>query len=601
MDTQKFLEIAQALDRNDWMIRIQQLSERTSETTPIYVPLIGEFSAGKTTLINALTDSQCLETATIPTTATIYKIFFGNDENRAEVIDRTDGTSRSISKLAELKNESLKDAFVVNLYDKSNRVPQNIVLVDTPGLSSPDTKHKETLVNFLPYADAILLVTDINQQITRSLAEFTSTISETGKPIYLVVTKSDTKSPEDIANLRSVILNNGRISVKDVVFVSAQNNQLTELDELFKKIASEKSEILEISNQYQLNLLAQEMLSYIDTIQKESTNNKQLEDRIDEEYDELKQAERLIKQLEEQVKKGLETLNRDTLDSFATRVSKSLDRILSSKNLDYATTSNEAINVDASITFNEYKSKLKDLITNKASETRLDDLGINLETLTSADWEELSMNSFSMEIDLNAIGHQYDGAIRWGVIIAGAALAVTAVALTGGAVAAAGGTTTQTVGGAVTVGTALDVADTVSDVASIRKMSKLKRSLVIGHQIQQKSQEINQASGGNKGALSNLVSSQTEHFWGKPQRRRVIETYMEEQLLPEFKLALQDISGIILRGVNTHIMSASKNYLQSKKELVKRLNDESSENREKNIAFKKQLNNYRTELNNIKH
>lgn len=181
MNTQRLFEIAKELNREDWCKRITDISSRTGDTTPIYIPLVGEFSSGKTTLINSLTDSKCLETATRPTTATIYKVFFGQEENKAEVIRTFGENFTEVRSLEDLKNETLQDSLVVNLYDTSRRVPQNIILIDTPGLSSPDTRHKQTLVDFLPQADAILLVTDINQQLTKSLTEFVKTISDSGR------------------------------------------------------------------------------------------------------------------------------------------------------------------------------------------------------------------------------------------------------------------------------------------------------------------------------------------------------------------------------------------------------------------------------------
>lgn len=623
MDTQKFLEIAQALDRKDWCKRIANLSARSAETTPIYLPLIGEFSSGKTTLINALTDSKCLETATKPTTATIYKVFFGQEENKAEVVNSSIENLVEQIDLEDLKNDTLKNSLVVNLYDTSRKVPQNIVLIDTPGLSSPDVKHKQTLVDFLPQADAILLVTDINQQLTKSLIEFVSTISETGRPIYLIVTKSDTKSPEDIRNLRSEILDNGRISVEDVIFVSAQTNNLSELDELLQKIKAQQKDILEKSNAYQLKLLAEEMISYIDRLQQESVEGKNPYEAIDMESNELKKVQRYIKQLEEHIESDLKDINRETERFFEKKVTQSMNKILSSKNIDYNSAVNEAINIDSRVAFNQYKSKLQNLIQAKASETKLHEFGINLEALTNEDWEEITLDTFSIETDLNSVGHEYDKAIGWATIV-GAAIAVTALtvatagtataaagtavagagttAATAGTVAAGAGTAGKIVSGVASLNTAADIIDTASDIASIRsnqkllKQQRLQKYVTIASNVNEKSQEINRQVGGSKGPLSGIVSAGTEKLLGRPQRNRIIQGHLDSQLLPEFRLSLQNISSTIVRGVSSHIATASRAFISSKKELIKKLLDDTKENEEKKRLLKKQLNDYRTEL-----
>lgn len=599
MNTQRLFEIAKELNREDWCKRITDISSRTGDTTPIYIPLVGEFSSGKTTLINSLTDSKCLETATRPTTATIYKVFFGQEENKAEVIRTFGENFTEVRSLEDLKNETLQDSLVVNLYDTSRRVPQNIILIDTPGLSSPDTRHKQTLVDFLPQADAILLVTDINQQLTKSLTEFVKTISDSGRLIYLVVTKSDTKSAEIISDLRTEILKNGKISVEDVIFVSAQTDQLSELDKLFKKISNQKKEIIEKSNEHQLKNLSRDMFSYINSLQKESKSVENLNEIIDSESQELKKVQRYIKALEENVEFDLKGLNNETKQFFQKKVTQSLDRVLSSKSIDYNSAVNEVINIDSSIVFNQYKSKLQNLIRAKASETKLYEFGINLETLTNEDWDNLTIDSFSMDIDLNSVGHEYDKAIGWGTIIIGA----VALAATGGVVAAgaagAAGTVSRMATGMAALNTAVDVADTVSDIASIRSNRKLQKCLAFANKVHEKSQEINRQVGGSKGPLSGIVSAGTDKILAKPQRNKIIQEYLDSQLLPEFCLSLQNISDTIIRGVNSHIITASTSFICSKQDIIKKLLEESKENEEKNQLLKKQLSNYKSELTNF--
>ena len=81
------LEVAGSINSNTIISELQSLSVKAkSGNTPIILPFIGEFSSGKTTLINALTDSHALETATRPTTATIYEVHFGAPKNCADII-----------------------------------------------------------------------------------------------------------------------------------------------------------------------------------------------------------------------------------------------------------------------------------------------------------------------------------------------------------------------------------------------------------------------------------------------------------------------------------------------------------------------------------
>ena len=80
MEITRICEIARDLGQQDLLVKLEELGKKVSyQDTPLTLPLVGEFSSGKTTLINALTDSKQLETATKPTTAAIYQIYFGYD------------------------------------------------------------------------------------------------------------------------------------------------------------------------------------------------------------------------------------------------------------------------------------------------------------------------------------------------------------------------------------------------------------------------------------------------------------------------------------------------------------------------------------------
>lgn len=91
MDLRVLHDIAEYVRMDDMASLVDEISVRSQQSNcDLILPLVGEFSSGKTALINALTDSKKLETATKPTTATIYKIHFGCDTCHAKVLD-TDG------------------------------------------------------------------------------------------------------------------------------------------------------------------------------------------------------------------------------------------------------------------------------------------------------------------------------------------------------------------------------------------------------------------------------------------------------------------------------------------------------------------------------
>lgn len=117
MNCEKLLDIAHYLGLPQIESELLSIQARQGQENPFLVlPLVGEFSSGKTTLINALTDSRKLETATKPTTATIYEVHFGSDTCRATVLTENDDQVEYCD-ISELKNDVLASAKVVTVFD----------------------------------------------------------------------------------------------------------------------------------------------------------------------------------------------------------------------------------------------------------------------------------------------------------------------------------------------------------------------------------------------------------------------------------------------------------------------------------------------------
>ena len=283
MKVTRLIEIAEDLEVKSILNELIELNERESSiNVPLILPLVGEFSAGKTTLLNALMDSGIMETGPLPTTTTIYEIHFGCKNPHAEVF-YADGRSDVVNDFSELKNEMLAEAAVVNIFDSSTKVPNSLVLVDTPGLSSPDIKHKQVLVEFLPKADGLLLVMDVNQQLTKSLSNFINVAGIAKRPIYLVLTYCDTKSQAEIEQAQKYIVENAPMAFKGTACVSAKTGDVTELVNLFSSIQNEKQDILKNSIDTACENIANRICQIIDKLLEEKPENDNTDNIIDNE------------------------------------------------------------------------------------------------------------------------------------------------------------------------------------------------------------------------------------------------------------------------------------------------------------------------------
>jgi GTPase SAR1 family protein len=88
----QLLEISEKLGRNDISLQLVAIKQRQQEkNTELIVPLVGEYSAGKTSILNSLTTTQ-LETAIVPTTATLFEVRFSYAQVKA-IVNNDDGAS----------------------------------------------------------------------------------------------------------------------------------------------------------------------------------------------------------------------------------------------------------------------------------------------------------------------------------------------------------------------------------------------------------------------------------------------------------------------------------------------------------------------------
>lgn len=616
MNTNRLLAISNDLGFKDISKRIEKIAENQNiKDCPLVLPLVGEFSSGKTTLINALTDSKALETATQPTTATIFEVHFGASSSKAIVMD-VNGDSKEINDISSLKNSEIGDSLVVTVFDTSDKVPSSIVLVDTPGLSSPDPRHRQTLVDFLPEADAVLLVADINAQITRSLLDFVETMSLTNKRLFLVLTKADTKSKTEIEASRKYIKDNMHISDENIVCVSAKND-IGELLTLFDTIQKDKSQILLKVNEQRLRTIVNEMAMRIDELLKTSDNDKGAEEQIAKKKLELARIQRKINNSIEAAGSDIQKTLRDSSRKFEDVIYERLSTLVAGKSNDFDNEALSLINNTASIILSEYKDNVHKVLHNQASKSIGEDI-IDMSILNNIDISSLSINGLSYNLNLNTLGHEYDGYISTGVKIVAAAAAVAAAA--GAATAAAGSAATTEAAGtaaitgtadasAATIPTVISAADTATDVGSMIVTGKLiartKKAENITKKIGKKYEEIESAEDRinqklkSKGIINSMVGFFTDQAMGKPQRRKAIHDYIDNTLMPQFNSQITQISNVIIENVRQALSKSAENTITGLTEAInnlQKIRESQKAEYENRISM---LRNYKKELTTI--
>ena len=588
MDTKTLIEIAEYLKSDKVADELKALERRLQDdNVTLTLPLVGEFSSGKTSLINALTDSKQLEIATKPTTATIYLLHFGQDRQYA-TIHRADGSEETVEAIGSLKNSELADVPLVDIYDTSTRVPRDLVLVDTPGLSSPDTRHKDALIRFLPEADAILMTVDCNQQITKSLLRFIEESNLAGRKVFLIVTKCDTKPASDRESIKRYIADNSKLPMEHIVCVSAQQDDLAEFYTLIKQLSQSKREILAAAIRGRLESLKEELKKEVNETLKLPNTAEELKEKRAELERQEEEIEREIKHLISSVRCSIDDVSDEVVRSYQDLLFRRLDALINQRADNMTAEANTIIQSASLKVMTDYRRKIVQEVSKQtAKASSFIQSAVNRLDLSGLEAPEQSMN-----IDLDSIGHEHDKMIAGGLQLAAAAAtlgafrALGAVGKAAGAVGKAAGTVGKaagTVGKAA--GTVGEAAGTVGKAAgTVNKLSKSGRVI----EFVQKGARVATSTGiidsqmmpKVKGFVEGIVSTFTDRM-AKPKRLRATHDFIELQLAPVFAEQMQQNGRIILDLLQAEIAEEAKGVSAERKARIADLtNDIDSKNGE---------------------
>ena len=175
---------------------------------PLLVTVMGEFSSGKSTLINAFLEQDAAPTSITPTTATINLVKFGR--KRAGRIIYRDGHSETFgwdSILEKLAQLTPQQASIIQLVELLLPLPEleRVNLVDTPGLNSILPEHEQIARAFIRRADAIIWVFSAGQTAKKSEATALQDIHRQGKQILGVLNKVDQLTATEIEEVTQFV------------------------------------------------------------------------------------------------------------------------------------------------------------------------------------------------------------------------------------------------------------------------------------------------------------------------------------------------------------------------------------------------------------
>ncbi|SNR51044.1 small GTP-binding protein domain-containing protein [Lutibacter agarilyticus] len=232
------------------------------------VAIVGEFSAGKTTIVNRILKQddpnaielpvKSTETTAIPTY--ISKGIDFNCQFYSPSGDLKNISSESFQKVTKSVLDDINISSLVKYFVLSykNENLSNLSILDTPGFGSNSEEIINKTTKVVKEADALFWVVDANSGELNSSSVKVIKDNLQDIPLYLIINKSDTKSPKDLKILESKIketLDKNKINYKKVITFS----HVKELDELMTILNSispknQRNIISEIREQINITL-----------------------------------------------------------------------------------------------------------------------------------------------------------------------------------------------------------------------------------------------------------------------------------------------------------------------------------------------------------
>jgi GTP-binding protein EngB required for normal cell division len=174
--------------------------------------VVGRFSRGKSTLMNAILGGDHLPTGIVPLTSVITTVRYGS---RPQVVlhFRDSGLNREVplSELAEYVTQRGNPGNTKRIAWAEIQLPVEVLrrgffFVDTPGLGSAIIENSLTTERFLPEADAFILVTSFESPLSEEEDRILERIRKTGKRLFVVLNKQDTVTGEEREQARQFVM-----------------------------------------------------------------------------------------------------------------------------------------------------------------------------------------------------------------------------------------------------------------------------------------------------------------------------------------------------------------------------------------------------------
>lgn len=210
----------------------------------VKVPFVGDFNAGKSSLINSFLGIDLLPTNILPETAVSYELYYSEQE-RLEIVDG--GNVKETAPLSKVSELNLTPTNLVKVFVNNQKIKalneKHVVIVDMPGIDSGVEAHNNAILNYVQDGTCFMLVTDAECGTLRATTlNFIDEVKKYGSDVYIAISKCDKKSSEEVDKIKRTV---EEVAEKylgkkvPVAVTSAVDKNYSELEKILNSIDSE--------------------------------------------------------------------------------------------------------------------------------------------------------------------------------------------------------------------------------------------------------------------------------------------------------------------------------------------------------------------------
>lgn len=229
-------------------------SEETKEllnsidTYKVNTPVVGNFSTGKSSMINAIIGKPLLSVNITPETAVPTEVYYG--DNKVYQFNKNMAIERKVEELP-LEGLTIQNTSLVKIEYNNEFLEKirSVNIVDLPGFDTSIELHNRAIDEYLPNSLAYLLVVSSDEPVLKeSIADFLKELKAYNMPVYVVITKSSRLDDDELEECKALLkkLVGGIVGQDDVKVACVDSYgrvNVEELKEILLEIQSKTGDI----------------------------------------------------------------------------------------------------------------------------------------------------------------------------------------------------------------------------------------------------------------------------------------------------------------------------------------------------------------------